>query len=164
VGDLHGRYDITPSAIPLLQNDRPHARRHPQRLRTSAIVGRGDAEQPLEGRAERPEALKADVKADVGHGPVGFAQEEGRALDPLAEQVLVRRRSVGLPERAGEVRRGDVRPGRQRRDIEGFGVARARQIAGAQQMAGKLTVQSKLCITASRIGNVAPTWTTGCSG
>src|SRR5687768_15863566 len=71
-----------------------------------------------EGAAEGPEAGEPDVEADLGDAAVGLAQEEHRALDATALQIAVRRLAEGRAEYADEVRLGDDRDPRQRRDVE----------------------------------------------
>ena len=98
---------------------------HREAGRHGGDVGRGRGRRVgdsptivAERAAERAEAAEADVEADVGDAAVGLAQQEHRPLDPPALQVAVRRLAEGRPEGADEVRLGDVRDPRQRRDVE----------------------------------------------
>lgn len=46
-------------------------------------MGRGDAQMYLKKRAERTQAFKTDVEADVGHAQVGFGQKKLGACKPF---------------------------------------------------------------------------------
>src|SRR5215216_1378841 len=102
-------------------------------VRPLAVVARGFTNHLTEGAAERPQALKSDVERDLGHGPVGLAQQRHRPLDPAALQVAVGRLAEGGAEAADEVgaREGD-RAG-QPLDVERVGVAAVHRVAGPKQ-------------------------------
>ena len=71
-----------------------------------------------ESPAKCPEAGEADVKADVGHGAAGLAQQEHRTLDPASLQVAMGRLAEDGAEAAAEVggrRCGPPPPQRARR-------------------------------------------------
>src|SRR3954470_20317169 len=74
-----------------------------------AVLGGRFADDVAERPAERAEAREADVEADLGHAAVGLAEQEHRALDAAALEVAVRGLAERRPERADEVRLGDVR-------------------------------------------------------
>ena len=52
----------------------------------------------MERPAESAEARKPDIEANIGHAPVGFSQQEHRALDPTPLEVAVR----GLAKRGAK--------------------------------------------------------------
>src|SRR5216117_1487717 len=68
-----------------------------------AIVGGREPHQRLESRAERAEAREPDEKADLGDREVRRAEELARSLDPARGEVVARRLSVCVAERAYEV-------------------------------------------------------------
>src|SRR5919197_3011560 len=73
--------------------------------RERGAVGRGsDAVGPLEARREGPDALEADIEADLRDRAVGVAQQRGGALHPAGEQIGMRRLAERSPELAAEVR------------------------------------------------------------
>src|SRR5215207_2448575 len=63
------------------------------------------SERPAEG----PEAREPDVQADLGHRPLGLAQQRHRSLQSAPLKVAVRRLAKRLLERADEVRLGGQR-------------------------------------------------------
>src|SRR5260221_2795367 len=77
----------------------PGADRGPRRrLGALAVFARRLAKHVAEGAAEGAQAGEADVEADLGHRPVGLAQEHHRALEPAALEGAVRRVAKGLAE------------------------------------------------------------------
>ena len=68
--------------------------------------------------AERAEAVEADVEADLGHRPIGLAQQLHRPLDAATLQVPVRRLAECRPELTAEMCRRDVGHPRERRNVE----------------------------------------------
>src|SRR3712207_2059421 len=93
-------------------------RYRPEVLGAPAIGGRRIADDRRKGAAERAEAGEADVEADLGDAAVGLAQKEHRALHPAPLEVPVRGLAEGRTKDADEVRLGDVRDLRQRRDVK----------------------------------------------
>src|SRR2546426_2240204 len=63
------------------------ARRDRRSRPAPAVRGRRLVDDLVERSAERAEAGETDLHADVGHAPVGPAEEEHRALDATALQV-----------------------------------------------------------------------------
>src|SRR4051812_19778892 len=61
-------------------------------LALAVLAGR-DADDLVEGPAERAQRGEADVEADLGHRGVRAPQLPHRALDPAALEVAVRRLS-----------------------------------------------------------------------
>jgi hypothetical protein len=95
---------------------------------------RGLAHQPAECGAERAEALKSDLEADIGDAHVGASQQLLRALDPPPYQVLVGRLPEGSLEAASEVRGRRIRLARERGDIERSGVLAVDHILRPEEM------------------------------
>src|SRR5215217_8981016 len=73
------------------------ARAGPPRL---AVGARRHPDHARERAAERAEAREPDVQADLGHGPLGLAQQRHRALEPASLEVAVRRLAERFLERA----------------------------------------------------------------
>src|SRR5215207_7738755 len=90
----------------------------------AGVVARRLADERAKCRAERAEAPEADLETHLGHGEAGAPQELLGALDPAAEEVLMRRLAEGLLEAADE-----VRPGRVRRAGKGWQVEFPRILA-----------------------------------
>src|SRR5919202_6799509 len=67
-----------------------------------AVRRRRHADDAVERRAERAEALEADLEADLADAELGVAQELLRALDAPRQHVLVRALAEGLLEAAAE--------------------------------------------------------------
>src|SRR3954463_1384161 len=67
------------------------ARRHGHRGRPGAVGARRGADDRAERPAEGPEAVEADVEADLGHAAVGLYEQEHRPLHAAALQVAMRR-------------------------------------------------------------------------
>ena len=86
-------------------------------------------------RLNGPEAREPDVQADLGHRPLGLAQQRHRALESAPLQVAVRRLPERLLERADEVRLGGQRDPRQRRHVERLVVRAVHLVASAQHAA-----------------------------
>src|SRR5215211_8908835 len=89
------------------------------------------SERPAEG----PEAREPDVQADLGHRPLGLAQQRHRSLQSAPLKVAVRRLAKRLLERADEVRLGGQRDPGQRRDVERLVVGTVHSVASAQHAA-----------------------------
>src|SRR5262245_55743123 len=65
---------------------------------TLAVFGRSLADDVAKRARERAQAVEADVQADVGHAPLGLAQQEHGALDAAALQVAMRGLAEGVLE------------------------------------------------------------------
>src|SRR5262245_33022225 len=72
---------------------------------TPPVPSRRLADQIAKCRAERTEALEADLEADLGNGQLCPAQQLLRALDPPPYEVLVGRLAEGSLEAASEMGR-----------------------------------------------------------
>ena len=98
------------------------------------VAGRRDAEPAGEAGRERAEALQADREADVRDRPVGHQQQRGRPLEPVREQVGMRRLAEDPAELAAEV--GLREPGGRRHvvDRERLDVTRVHEVPGAQEV------------------------------
>ena len=86
-----------------------------------------------ERATEGPQAVEADVEADVGDAAVGLAQQEHRALHTPPLQVTMRRLPEDGAEGADEVRLGDIGHRGHGADVERLGVGAVHGVAGAQQ-------------------------------
>src|SRR5580765_4229294 len=80
------------------------------------IGGRRLADDVGECPAERPEARKANVEADLGHTAVGLPEQEHRTLDPAALQVAMRRLAERGAKGPDEMRLRDIGDPGQGRD------------------------------------------------
>src|SRR5438445_9717293 len=63
------------------------AARHSFDLGAIAILARAHTDDFPKCTAEGPEAIEADIEADIGDASLGLAQLEHRALDPPALEV-----------------------------------------------------------------------------
>src|SRR5262245_626738 len=97
------------------QHEAGRHRRHPSLLPKTA---RRLADDFVEGAAERAQAAKADVEADVGDAAIRRPQQEHRAFDPPALQVAMRRLAEGVAKGANEMRLGYLRDPREALDAE----------------------------------------------
>src|SRR5579864_8136666 len=93
---------------------RPHGRHHEavgghHRTMSEAILRGRLADNLPEGSAERSQAGKADLEADVGDAARGFAQEEHRPFHSPSLQVAVRCLSEGGTKAADEMLLGEIR-------------------------------------------------------
>src|SRR5882757_6075721 len=106
------------------------------RRHVGAVGGRRQPVHPGEARGEGPDALQADHHADIGHRPVGLAQQRCRTLEAPCLQIRAR----GLAERPGEhpAEMGPRQSGGRGQivDRDGLGVAGVDQIFGPQQITG----------------------------
>src|SRR3954470_9140927 len=68
-----------------------------------AVRRRGHSDHAREGPAEAAEAHETDVEADLGHRPLGLAQQCHRALEPAPLEIAVRRLAERLLEGPDEV-------------------------------------------------------------
>jgi hypothetical protein len=91
------------------------------------------ADDGPERPAERPQAREADVVADVGDAPVGFAQQEHRPLDTTTLEVAVWRLAEAGAEAADEMSFRATGHRGHGADVERLGVGPVHRIAGAQQ-------------------------------
>ena len=124
--------------IALHRRHRPHGRHlvavgREHRPIPKPVFRRRLAHDLPERAAEGPQAVEADIEADVGHAAVGLAQPEHRAFDSPPLQVAVRRLTENGPEGTDEVRLGDVGHRGHCADVERLGVGAVHRVAGAQQ-------------------------------
>src|SRR5438477_5443737 len=122
---------------------RPHpchgeAGRRANRLTASAVVGRIHAHDVAEGAAERAQAPKANVEADVRDAAPSLAEQEHRPLDAPALKVSMRRFAEGRAEGSDVVSMGDAGHPGQRRYVQRLGVGTVDRVAGPQHPAVQL--------------------------
>src|ERR1051326_8143481 len=99
----------------------------------AAVVGRCLADYLRESPAERPEARKRDIEADVGHAAIGFAEKEHRSLDAAPLEVAVRCLAENVTKTAAEVCRRDVGDRGDGTYVERLGVRPIHGLARPQQ-------------------------------
>src|SRR2546430_10266622 len=68
------------------------------RVRPLAVLARRLPDDRPERAAERAEAREANVEADLGHAPMGLAQQEHRPPDTATLQVAIRYLAEGRAE------------------------------------------------------------------
>jgi hypothetical protein len=98
------------------------------------VSGRRNADAPGEGGREGPDALEAHGEADSRDAVFGCAQQVLGALQPPAQQVLVRRLPEDPSKAAAEVARGDVRLARERLQVERLVVSPIDQVTSAKEV------------------------------
>src|SRR5437763_15128332 len=78
------------------------------RRRPAELPGR-DAGGAVEGADEVREIAEADLERDVGDLPLLVAEQPGRAPQPAADEILVRRHAEHAAEQPQEVVRAEPR-------------------------------------------------------
>src|ERR1017187_7254968 len=109
--------------------------------RLAAERGWRKARQGAEARAERAEALIADLEADFRHAVVAGQQRHFGPLDAPAGDELVRRLVGGLGEQAGEIERRKAGPPGGFRQKTGPRVVRGEIRAGAAEAAERAGIE-----------------------
>jgi len=120
------------------RDSRPHRRRldavrRDDRPMPRAVPGWCLSHDRVEGAAECSQTGEADTEADVGHAPIGLAEQEHRALDPPPLEVPVRPLAEHCVEAADEVRGRDVHDGGHGPYVKRLGVGAIHRVAGPEQ-------------------------------
>src|ERR1700737_1018752 len=111
-----------------------------------AVRRRCLADDVAEATAEGAETGEAHVQADVGHAPVGRAQQKHGALDSAALKVPVRRLAKGRSKGSDEVRLRDARDSSEGRDVEWLRIGAVHGVAGAEHPAIDLLDGAAHCV------------------